>query len=400
MLRKNIGTYQAINIALNSCKEFDYFTIHGSDDLMLPDKLEKHISSIQKENSLASISGYHRVNLSDDRILYSMKSGESMIVYNKSVFEELGYYDNTRFGGDTEYFERFKLKFGEDKLSKIDDKLSKCYITGNNISIVKFPLNSEPRKNYVKKYKTEQNKMALGSSFFRNFTRKKVIVFLSCTYKRIEISKIFKKKIIELQDSFEDDFDFINIIVDSEWSNSDIFQNESKFLYINHDNSPLSDKWNSGLDFLKNMVYDNLVIIGSDDVIHQNVFKVYKNKINENYDFIGIEDLYLFDIDSKVMYYWPGYGENNPRNGETIGLGRCLSKRVIEKLNYQLWNPGLMRNLDGSMMSKIKESKLNLNSYTFKCKEFGPCVDIKSDQNLTNINRFRNLEITDQNFEI
>ena len=398
MLRKNIGTYQAINIALNSCKEFDYFTIHGSDDSMDEDKIEKQISSIESNRSLASISGYRRINLSDGKILYSMKSGESMVVYKKIVFDELGYYDNTRFGGDSEYLERFKAKYGEQALAKVEEILSNCYITGNNLSKNKFPLNSIDRKNYVKKYGTEIEQMKNLNIFKRDFIRKKTICFFTCTYKREHISVIFKNKLIELQSQFED-YDFINLVVDSEWSNSSVFQKDDRFIYTNFDNSPLSDKWNFGLEQIKNLFFDYLILIGSDDIISPDVFRIYLQKIEENFEFIGIEDLFMYDLESKSMYYWPGY--NNERRGETTGLGRCLSKSVVEKMNYELWNNGLERNLDGSMMSKLKNSNLIQRSFTFKCKDIGYCVDIKSDQNLTNINRFKNLEIIYQHdFEI
>jgi glycosyltransferase involved in cell wall biosynthesis len=173
-MNDNVGTYQAINTALCEYNGFDYFTIHGSDDQMVENKIEKHLQIIKTEKTLASISGYDRVDISNENIISSRELGESMVVYKRKVFDDIGYYDNTRFAGDSEYLERFKKKFGEENLSKIYQKLSRCYITGKNLTIDIVPLGSQSRIDYCRRYISDINKMSIDGDFYRSLKKEKI----------------------------------------------------------------------------------------------------------------------------------------------------------------------------------------------------------------------------------
>jgi len=111
----------------------------------------------------------------------------------------------------------------------------------------------------------------------------------------------------------------------------------------------------------------------------------FYDKIRLGYDFIGLKDMYIFDEKTNRLYYWGGYKKESGRYGETIGLGRCLSKNLIEFLNYNPWKPGLNKSLDSSMQAKLKEipnlSRATINLLT----EGGFACDIKSNFNITNI---------------
>ncbi len=132
---ENVGTYQSINRALFEYdNSFDYFTIHGSDDLMLEDKIEIQLRSFEDPNTLASSAGYRRINFENGQTITEFTYGESMVIYDKKVFEELGYYDNTRFGGDTEYIDRFLLTFGEKSIKRNSIILSNCYVSDWNLT--------------------------------------------------------------------------------------------------------------------------------------------------------------------------------------------------------------------------------------------------------------------------
>lgn len=251
-------------------------------------------------------------------------------------------------------------------------------------------------------FKRSKNNDSIQNLIISNFDRtdvikyKKTIVFLTCTYERMEITNIFKKNIVSLQKKFGDDFNFINIVVDSDETNKEVFKNDNSFIYLQYGNSPLSHKWNYGSQFLKNIAFDNLIIIGSDDIIDDKLFDIYKSKIQKGVDFIGVKDLYMYDMISNRMFYWEGYDKESKRHGESIGMARCLSKKIVESLNYNLWGLELDKGLDRSMSERIDKYCGEYSKYIFNIKDNGISFDIKSKKNVTKLKDFTNLlEIKD-----
>jgi hypothetical protein len=216
---------------------------------------------------------------------------------------------------------------------------------------------------------------------------------LSCTWKRPDITKIFIDKLLEVENATSDYFNFTNIIIDSENSNLDNFKNNDKFIYKNYKNFPVSNKWNFGSSLLEGIDFDYVLIIGSDDFIDSNLLIEYNKKMKENYDQIGIIDLFVFDVPSDKLFYWGGYNEKSGRKGETVGLGRCLSKSLVEKLEYNLWEPGLNKGLDASMQKKIIKLP-DIKSITLELKNnFGFACDIKNNTNITPLDTFKHAVI-------
>lgn len=634
--RINLGTYNCVNLGLYFASQFNfgYFLIHGADDVMHPDKINLQIKSIlNKENSLASIAGYNRVDIKSKKILKTSNRGHSMAIYSKKVFDKLGYYDDTRFGGDSEYWQRFELCFGKDSQCSVTKPLTNAYYGDSNLT-ASNPDVSNHRQEYVETYKLRhqanlrsgnwfydfdvdymlgkynslricglatvpgreealkdtirsivnqvdkifvyQNgfkcaiddptgkveiissldtKIDMGDagkffavdrfpncyyfsidddliypsdyvnqmialldeyknraivschgrimksgarSFYKDiqenfrcldkvdvekfihfggtgvmafhtrfvkfkfqdckapnmadiwmglFARenqipivikkhdsgwilhsdkfdenetifrkyksrhgiqdrllakfdtsyvyhpKKIkskikVAFISCAYKRPEVSLMFKKNLLKLQQSFCDDCDFINILIDSEDSNKEVFGYDKSFIYHNYANLPLSDKWLYTLDVLKENDFDYVFIIGSDNTIDDKIFERYISQMKKGVDIIGITDMHIYDLIGREMYYWGGYPKKHKRHGETIGLGRCFSKRVIEQMDFKLWDKGLNKGLDGNMRQKLEILDDTFTSYAFSSKGLGVACDIKGGFNVSELKDF------------
>lgn len=229
----------------------------------------------------------------------------------------------------------------------------------------------------------------------------KRVVFLTCTFGRVQVSEIYKQSLIDLENRFQKKYVFKNVIVDSEGSNKELFADDKRFNYYNYSNQPLSNKWNFGCATLREESFDYLIILGSDDIIDSDIFAVYDEKMTKSFDMIGILDMYLFDLKQLKAYYWGGYAKKHKRFGESIGMGRCLSKKIVENLNYQLWEDDLNRALDSSMMKKIKllSQSININISNFRIKEVGVACDIKTDNNISKLEDFLPTSelITDRN---
>ena len=641
----NVGTYNAINLGLYILRSFDfgYFCIHGADDLMHRNKIELQLKNMNSKGTLGCIAGYNRVDLKTKAILKTSNSGHSMAIYKKEVFDTIGYYYNSRFGADSEYWQRFSKCFGKEKISAVTKPLTNAYFGMENLTKTNHD-KSEARLDFVKTYNSLHENMAKNHNWFIEFNflekfdsesqqvicglativgrkdslketiasiisqvdkiivyqngfkeiysflqdpkievissfdtgidmgdagkfykiknypnhyyfsidddliypddyvnsmlkklqnyhnslivtlhgrilkkdaksyykdisenfrcldevvedrfvhfggtgvmafhtssfnmsfdickapnmadiwvgllsrkenipilvvkhqadwlkysdkfdhnqtiyreykskhgiqdrliqefdsshvlkknnsflkeknHKKKIVFLSCSYKRQNVSKMFKNSLLNLQDDFSNLYEFTNIVVDSESTNKEVFFNDPRFEYLEHPNLPISDKWSYGLQKLHNIDFDYVFIIGSDNTIEDTVFDRYSKCIQNGIDIIGMTDMYVYSLERNQLFYWSGYAKNNIRHGETIGLGRCFSKNIIQSMNYDLWDKGLNKGLDGNMSMKInrmiKESSLNFTQEKFSIKDLGLACDIKGGFNISQLEDF------------
>jgi hypothetical protein len=148
------------------------------------------------------------------------------------------------------------------------------------------------------------------------------------------------------------------------------------FKYIFTKKNSLSNKWNVGIQQLKNYDYKYLLMLGSDDIISTNLICRLSKKIDEGYDMAGVADIFFFDIITRDLYYWGGY--DGKRKGESIGAGRIYSSKLIRKLEYQLWTNGLKRGLDLDIYNKLKNKK----KYCSKIQDDEYLIDIKNNDDI------------------
>jgi hypothetical protein len=101
-----------------------------------------------------------------------------------------------------------------------------------------------------------------------------------------------------------------------------------------HPNFPLGAKWQFGVDQVSN---DDLIILGSDDLLSDNYIDVCQDLIEEK-NFIGLKQWY---IHHKGKAYHCEYLAKMP-----LGGGRCFSKKLLKLLDNQLFNVSKNRLLD------------------------------------------------------
>ena len=166
----NKGFFYSHNKALYHFKNhnWDVYTAHAADDISSIDRFQVHVNIFNSSPKLSAIMGVcsgkrwkPTDNISYDvkkstptylslNIKYQYKTkhikGEyasGISFFKRHVFRILGYYDNTRFGGDAEYHERFlqylvrvtprKMKFENYKnqiIKALDLSYAYTYTTG------------------------------------------------------------------------------------------------------------------------------------------------------------------------------------------------------------------------------------------------------------------------------
>ena len=209
------------------------------------------------------------------------------------------------------------------------------------------------------------------------------VAILSCMWQRESVFRVFAQSMQRLKK-----YNILPLIVGSEGIKSKSLAKEYELAYIEYPNEPLGAKFNTGMKVLRGMDY--VMILGSDDIISDSYMELFLEGMNLGYDLIGTLDAYYYLPQKNELGYWKGY-EVKQRLGETIGMGRTLSKRILDRVKWQPWGADLNRGLDGSMMSKIR--KLKPRQLKIKMTDsdiFG--VDIKTAQNITPYSCFKNLQ--------
>lgn len=111
----NRGCYYSRNRGLHHVKDkdWDWFTVHDSDDISHPDRFKTHID-YSLEGDMDYIYGCgrgNRYNWKTKRLVFKQQNNLIGIAFiSRKLFNKLGYFDSdTRFGGDAEYRNRYKV---------------------------------------------------------------------------------------------------------------------------------------------------------------------------------------------------------------------------------------------------------------------------------------------------
>lgn len=205
---------------------------------------------------------------------------------------------------------------------------------------------------------------------------------LTAIWKRDDVFKVFKQGIERLKEHSNIEIEIVCVGSEGEHS-----ANQCKeYHYVETPNNPLSDKWNSGMLKMKELNVDYVLCLGSDDLVSNSLLDRYIEAMEYNFDFIGLLDCFLYDSISNKLVFWTGY--NGIRVGETAGIGRCLSKRLLDIFEWKPWNNAKDRGLDGEMFKKLRN--IPHTQKVFGCiKDNIFALDIKDKNSMTGIEHFQ-----------
>lgn len=210
----------------------------------------------------------------------------------------------------------------------------------------------------------------------------KSVTIATMMWQRHDIFKVWAKSVKRLIDSFpEAKIDVL--VVGSEGGTSRLLVDSFGFEYLEHENQPLSNKANARLKRCERFGNDYVLLLGSDDVISNSAFHFMQYWMGEGFDVISPMDIFYFDTTTHRSAYSKGY--IGRRSGESLAVGRCMSKEFLERCNYRLWIDGLESSLDRSIKRTI--SRKAKSEKTYRCEDVGIIIcDIKS---ITNITKFK-----------
>jgi hypothetical protein len=117
LFRSNVaqGTYNIRNNLIRQARG-SLITFHDSDDLALPDRLEKQVAFLRERDVAAVYGQWYRVTRSGEFVFSSEHSVARISVVSllgqRGVFEAAGPYRSASFGADTEFLENLRMRFG------------------------------------------------------------------------------------------------------------------------------------------------------------------------------------------------------------------------------------------------------------------------------------------------
>lgn len=124
-------------------------------------------------------------------------------------------------------------------------------------------------------------------------------------------------------------------------------------LWVHARNKPLGNKWNAAFQRAKDFNPDAVVFVGSSDWLSDNWFRVMRPYV-DRYGFAGVPGCSLIDIRDEVRaVVWAGYkGYRAEREDECIGVGRMLSRRLLDAIDWSPFDPTWHNSLDRSMKDR------------------------------------------------
>ena len=167
----NKGPFYSVNIGLFLFRwfRFNYFLKHDADDLMLPQKLRCQVTALARNKSAYfCTTGYTQLDFNTHAVIRHVARGHNMTMYRAEVFRRLGYFDDTRFGGDSEYLDLAIAAYGEDSEIHLEEVFTHAYFLETGI-VSNNPLGSPKRQAFQKEYRALHARMAGDGFIFRNF---------------------------------------------------------------------------------------------------------------------------------------------------------------------------------------------------------------------------------------
>lgn len=149
--------------------------------------------------------------------------------------------------------------------------------------------------------------------------------------------------------------------------------------YVDHPNAPLSDKWNAGVEAIRDAAgadLDAVMMMGSDDFVSAAYVRRAVEAVLDGASLVRSED---------VVFYDAATGRAARARMPRMGAGRVLSRGLLDLLDWRPWPDGLSLRLDGGMDRRIKRRLTSAPADRRRCRQVlisasaaPPLLDVKT----------------------
>lgn len=144
------------------------------------------------------------------------------------------------------------------------------------------------------------------------------------------------------------------VLVGSHAIDREVAEETGCFFYVKHYNKPLGAKHQAGVDIARDLGADVLMTSGSDTWITPNWLELALPHL-EKFGAVGKSQWYAMHLQSnRLEIISRQYGSH--RIHEPVGVGRLISRKVLDKVDWQIYPPTQNRGLDGAVRRKLQKA--------------------------------------------
>ena len=194
------------------------------------------------------------------------------------------------------------------------------------------------------------------------------IVILLPIWKRKDITLLCFSNLKKLKEAYNIE---VLCVVSEVWAKMEAFNHG--FKWVEAPNDDLGKKMNIGVDKALTMDFDYLMNLGSDDIINERLFDIYKPYMEKKHPMFGITKVTFIDSEEKEA--------KTCDYQIMIGAGRCIRRDVLEQYGVKrgksiMYDEGIDKGLDMNSMKKFKCSMTEIDT------DFNMIWDIKGADNI------------------
>lgn len=162
--------------------------------------------------------------------------------------------------------------------------------------------------------------------------------------------------------------------------------NSYHIIHTTQVNNPATRKWNTAMKYMRSIGMDYVMILGSDDIISTRYVTQVMELMEEDIDLIG----------TQTIYFYCGQGADRGTlvklfNGTLKGIGKTVSKRVLDKCDWQPWDVDKNWGMDAIAQKNFAKHYKSLRIVN------DVIVDVKTKANLNSFRVFKRYPVVPSN---
>ena len=207
------------------------------------------------------------------------------------------------------------------------------------------------------------------------------ILWYTAMHGRHEVVEIMLAAFQECKRTWKHDLD-MDIFITATSDEDCQFLDDRNIFHTRKENKPIGRKFSQGLNEALALNWDYVMVLGSDDVIHPDLFAYYIPQIEDGNKYFGTDTICILDPPTKRAKHFT-IPPNN-RIG-VCGPGRMIHRDIVKHFNGYLW-PAEDRGL--ALFSNMRiTSYAELKTVTLQDSDWPLMWDVKSDSNIWAYNK-------------
>ena len=118
--------------------------------------------------------------------------------------------------------------------------------------------------------------------------------------------------------------------------------------HIDQKNNPVNEKFNTACKYAETLGVDYVMVLGSDDLVTTDTMRKYLEAMEDGVDVIGVNSVYFYatqgDHRGTLLFL---------QRKAILGVGRMVSRYVMDKVEWRPWNVRKDWALDAMMWKNI-----------------------------------------------